>query len=325
MSNLVQFENLKQIVVMVQPQFDELAKIHNAVNYKREAAFALQLLQGSEYLAKMAMGNQDSLKNAIINVAAVGLTLSPVHKLAYLVPRDGKVSLDISYRGLIKLATDIGAIKWANAELVCEKDTFQLQGLGKEPLHKFEPFKDRGEILGVYCTVKTPDGDFLTAHMKIDDVYKIRNRSQSYASGKNSPWKSDPDDMIKKTVIRKAYKTWPMTDTNRDRFEQAIDVTNNADPIDFDAPIAIAAPQEEDKRVSQFDTIRAGLELLGRTEAQYIKHLTTVNRREIKSLEELTDLEISQALTMLNQWLDAKKKNDEAAKVKQTEFPIENT
>ena len=87
MSNIQRFENLKQVVAQTQPAFDELAKIHGAVNYKREASFALQALTDNDYLASLAMGNQDSLKRAVINVAAIGLSLSPVHKLAYLVPR----------------------------------------------------------------------------------------------------------------------------------------------------------------------------------------------------------------------------------------------
>lgn len=320
MSNLQRFENLKQIVVMVQPQFDELAKIHNAVNYKREASFALQALQDNDYLATMAMGNQDSLKRAIINVAAIGLSLSPVHKLAYLVPREKKVCLDLSYRGFIQLATDLGSIKWAHAELVYDKDAFQLRGLGKEPLHNYAPFGDRGKIIGAYCSAKTHDGDFINCVMTIEEIYAIRNRSQSWLGGKSSPWKSDESEMIKKTVIRRAYKSWPMQDTRRDRFEQAIDVTNDVDPIDF---AAIAAPQVENERATKIDSIRQALLFLERSEEKYIGHLATVNRREIKSLEDLTDLEISQAMILMNQWIEAKKLKDAKALETKSEV-IEN-
>jgi recombination protein RecT len=37
-------------------------------------------------------------------VAAIGITLNPASKLAYLVPRDGMVCLDISYMGLLHRA-----------------------------------------------------------------------------------------------------------------------------------------------------------------------------------------------------------------------------
>lgn len=303
MSNIERFENLKQIVVMVQPQFDELAKIHGAVNYKREASFALQLLKDSDFLAGVAMNNQDSLKSAIINVAAVGLSLSPVHKLAYLVPRKQKICLDISYLGYIQLAVEVGAIKWAHAEIVYEKDEFQLRGLGVEPIHNFSPFGDRGKIVGAYCVVKTHDGDYITTRMTIDEIYSIRNRSESWIAGKNSPWKSDESEMIKKTVLKRAYKSWPKTNTRSNRFENAIDVTNDVDPIDFNAMPAI---EEKTAKITYFEEIREALALLDRSEEKYIAHLTTVNRREIKKLEDLTDLEISQARIQLSQWTSQK-------------------
>lgn len=311
MSNLVRFENLKQIVQIIQPEFNELAKIHNAVNYKREASFALQILSENDYLAGIAMNNQDSLKSAIINVAAIGLSLSPVHKLAYILPRKNKVCMDISYLGYIQLAIEVGAIKWAHSEIVCEQDTFKLRGLGVEPLHEFEAFKNRGAIVGAYCVVKTHDGDYITTRMTIDEIYAIRDRSESWKSGKNSPWKSDENEMIKKTVVRRAYKSWPKIDTRENRFEQAIEVMNEADPIDFDS---VTPLEEKSQRSNLIEGIRQSLIYLDRTEEQYIKHLCTVNRREIKVLEDLTDIEISQAKIQLTQWVEQKRTKEEQNK-----------
>lgn len=309
MSNIERFENLKQIVKLVQPQFEELASIHKAVNYKREASFALQILQENDYTALMAMSNQDSLKRAIINVAAIGLTLSPVHRLAYLVPRKGKICLDISYLGYIQLAIDVGSIKWAVAEIVYKNDLFKMRGLGIEPLHEYEAFSERGPIVGVYCAAKTHDGDYITTRMTIDEVYSIRNRSESWIAEKSSPWKSDESEMIKKSVVRRAYKSWPKTNTRSDRFERAIDVTNEADPIDFNAMSDVG--DMKDDRDVHFKEIRESLAFLDRTEDQFNVHLTTVNRREIKKLDDLTDLEISYAKIQLKQWVEAKKQKEQ--------------
>lgn len=318
MSNLERFENLKQIVKIVQPDFDKLAAIHGAVNYKVEASFALQILQDNDFLASIAMSNQDSFKKAIINVAAVGLTLSPVEKLAYLVPRDKKVCLDISYMGYIKLATDIGAIKWASAEIVREKDTYEFQGVNREPIHKFNPFGDRGEIIGGYCLAKTYDGEFILTQMPGDEIISIRDRSHSWKShvkdGKQTPWKTDENEMIKKTLIKRAWKSWPRTDT-RNRFEQAIDVTNQADPIDFKATMQIEAPKN-DQKSEDIEKLKGLLEVLGKDESKFITYLCEANNRDIKALEDLTELEISKSLIMLNGFVEtklAKEKKNEIA------------
>ena len=296
MSNLERVENLKQIVRKVQPDFETLAKIHGAVSYAKEASFALQILNDNNYLAEIAMGDQDSFKRAIINVAAVGLSLSPIEKLAYLVPRKKKVCLDISYVGYIKLATDVGAVKWVTAEIVRKKDVYKFRGANREPLHEFEPFEDRGEIVGGYCLAKTFDGEFILSQMTGEEILSIRDRSEAYIA-KKGPWITDENEMIKKTLIRRGYKLWPKTST-RDRFERAIDVSVEADPILLNAP---AEPVVNSKEVEELGTIRTHLKTIGRDEQAYIGHLCRTNNREIKKLTDLTDLERNQAIIMLEE------------------------
>lgn len=296
---------------MVQPQFEELAQIHKAVNYKKEASFALQILTDNAYLQSVALGDQDSLKRAIINVAAIGLSLNPVQKLAYLIPRSKKVCLDISYRGYVQLAIDLGALKWVNAEVVRSKDEYTYLGMGREPIHKFNPFQDRGEIVGAYCLAKTHDGEFILTQMSGEEILAIRDRSDSFlaykaGTAKNSPWASDESEMIKKTVIKRGAKSWPMTDTrSKERFEQAIDVTND---IDFsETPVQAI---EENKKIHQLDIVREYLKALNRSEEKFVEHLIRVNRRDLKKIEDLTDIELNQAIIMLDQLVGVQKNKE---------------
>lgn len=293
-----QLANIQQVVTLAEQDFNKLAKIHNAVNFQQEASFALQALKNNPYLTQVAMGDQDSLKTAILNVASIGLSLSPVHKLAYLVPRKGKICLDISYRGYVQLAVDVGAIKWAIAEVVCASDKFELRGVGVEPLHAFSPFGDRGKIVGAYCIAKTHDGDYLTTPMNIDEIFSIRDRSESWKSfmekNKTSPWQTDQNEMIKKTVIRRAYKSWPMINT-RQRLDQAIDISAEVDPIDFSGKTVIEA-KEDDHALPK---MREMLLQIARTEDQFMEHLERVFKRKIKNLNDLTEIEITQATVML--------------------------
>ncbi|EON5390422.1 recombinase RecT, partial [Escherichia coli] len=67
------------------------------LTWAKESQFAIQQFQKNDFLAKTAQANLPSARNAIINVAAIGITLNPSSKLAYLVPRGGAVCLDISY------------------------------------------------------------------------------------------------------------------------------------------------------------------------------------------------------------------------------------
>jgi len=218
------------------------------LNFEREAGFAVQTIQSSDYMMKMAMGNRQSVVNAVTNIAAIGISLNPAKKQAYLVPRDGKVCLDISYIGLMDLAMATGSIRWAQAELVYTNDSFSLNGMDRPPTHSFDPFSsDRGEAKGVYVVVKTVDGDYLTETMSTAEVHAIRDRSsawKAWISKKSScPWVTDEPEMWKKTVVKRAYKYWPKTE----QLEKAIHHLNT----DGGQGIAGMGPAQSDPELAK--------------------------------------------------------------------------
>ncbi|AXT46400.1 recombinase RecT [Chromobacterium rhizoryzae] len=220
-----QLETLQGDITAIAPQFDAVLS-DPTLNFGAESGFAMQILQGNDFLAKIAYGNRQSFVDAVVNVAAIGISLNPAKKQAYLVPRKGRVCLDISYMGMMHLAQQTGAIQWGQALIVNKNDKFQRTGIDKAPLHEFNDFaseEERGEIVGAYVVVKTDGGDYLTHTMTIAKINNIRDRSEAwkaYQQGKSKdcPWASDPEEMCKKTVVKQAAKYWP----HRDRLQQAI-------------------------------------------------------------------------------------------------------
>jgi phage RecT family recombinase len=199
-----------------------------------EVSFASQHLSNNPYLMKVANQNPKSLLSAMSNVAACGLSLNPSEKQAYLVPRKGAIYFDPSYVGLIRLATNSGSIEWVQAYLVYETDTFRFMGAGEKPVHEHDPFKkDRGEFRGVYCVAKTKTGDYLTTAMSEAEVLEIRDKSEAFKSGGKGPWKDYFEEMAKKTVIRRAFKTWTRTDQNEVevRLAKAVNLSNENEGI----------------------------------------------------------------------------------------------
>lgn len=216
-------DNIIQIINGAKDQFISVQTDKN-IHFESEANFACQALLANEYALKIALSNKDALIRSIKNISAIGISLNPAKKQCYLVPRNNQICLDISYMGLMDLATATGAILWIQADVVREKDSFELNGLGKEPIHKHNPFsKDRGEIVGAYVTAKTKDGDYLTDCMSIDEINAIKVRSQAVKSGKQTPWNTDPVEMYKKTVVKRGYKYWP----RNEQLENAIHYLNN--------------------------------------------------------------------------------------------------
>lgn len=225
--------NIQTITDYVYSTEDAFASVlaDRSINFEREAGFAIQVLTANDYALGLAVKNKQSVINAVTNIAAIGISLNPAKKQAYLVPRGGAICLDISYMGLMDLAMATGSIKWAQAALVHDHDGFALNGFDKPPTHNFNPFaKDRGDIVGVYVVVKTADSEYLTHTMTIDQINAIKARSESGKKG-NGPWSSDFGEMAKKTCVKQAYKYWPKTD----RLEAAIHHldTDGGEGIDF--------------------------------------------------------------------------------------------
>jgi recombination protein RecT len=195
-----------------------------SITFKKEAQFACQLLEQSDYLSKAAWANQTSLIACVHNVASIGISLNPALKHAYLVPRKKAVCLDVSYRGLMHLAQSLGSILWVKAELVYSNDSFRSVGVDQPPEHLFNTFAseaDRGNIVGGYCTAKLPNGDYLTNTMSIEEITKIAESSESYSSS-YSPWKKWFGEMARKTLVKRGSKYWPTTD----RLSAAIEYLN---------------------------------------------------------------------------------------------------
>lgn len=214
----------RDVIEFVKRQEEKFLSLDSAngrlLDFEQECLFARQQILKQDFTLKTAMENPQSLQAAILNVAAIGISLNPASQHAYLVPRDRQICLDISYRGLVKLATDSGAIKWAKVELVHEKDKFIWNGPAAAPLHEADPFTERGPIKGGYCIAKLPDGEILTEVMPVEEINKIRDTSKAFQKG-GGPWKDWYDEMAKKTILKRAYKSWPQT-PNRKRVDLAV-------------------------------------------------------------------------------------------------------
>lgn len=196
---------ITDLVAAAQLDFERRITAASPVQYAQEAHFALQQLAANSYLLGIAQNNPDSLRAALLNVAATGLSLNPVKKQAYLIPRNKAVVLDISYMGILHVAQMSGAIEWGQARIVRAGHTFRLTGINQAPVHEYNPFENddaAGAIVGAYAVVKLPGGDFLTHCLNMDALLRIRSRSESFKSGKNSPWLTDPEPMMKKSAVR---------------------------------------------------------------------------------------------------------------------------
>jgi phage RecT family recombinase len=221
----------------------------HGLKFESECLFAKQQIMANDLSVKTAQNRPDSLKSAILNVAAIGISLNPATAHAYLVPRDGQIRLNMSYRGLVKLATDSGAIEWAKAVLVYEGDQFTWRGPAEPPIHEADVFADGRidaadplkNLKGGYCLAKLATGEYMVDVMTAGEILEVKNSSKA----RNGPWSGKwAGEMAKKTLVKRASKSWPQS-SGRDRLDTAIHVLNQHEGMEESAPI-------DEEKVSEF-------------------------------------------------------------------------
>lgn len=211
----------------------------------REIAFAMQIIRGNKLIQDLAntpTGAQ-SIKNAIVNVAMCGTTLNPALAKAYLVPRKihGQMMccLDISYRGLAGIAMDSGSVKHLAPRIVYSFDHFEYWEEDGQPHVRHQPSLNPPEdfgngtakfwdylVCGYMVATLHDDTKIILPPFPKWKLQKAMNTSMTTSD--KTPWRTHPDEMALKTIIKHGYKLLPQTD----RMSTAVAVLNEHEGID---------------------------------------------------------------------------------------------
>ena len=179
----------------------------NPEKAKNELGFAMQIFQGNQSLQKCS---PQSILDAVVNVARTSITLNPVMKLAYLIPRKGKCILEFSYMGLVKMLKDNGCIRTISAHIVYTDEDFEYM-IGENliihtPIYsETEVEHNARKVRGCYSRAVLPQGDIVFEFMPMWEIDKVKRMSEGSGS-KYSAWNTWRDEMIKKSVIKRHFK-----------------------------------------------------------------------------------------------------------------------
>lgn len=219
---------------------------------QREITYTAQAMVNNNYLIKCATDFPLDFINAMKNVALSGLSLSPTLKQGYLVPFKGKVQFMPSYMGMQDLLANTGHVHKIEAHLVYKGDEFTIEHGSEEKLiHKPDPWgdKSRHNLLGGYWIAELTDGTRIFDNMPIAEVEKIKQRSPSVAKGKVSPWDTDYEEMARKTILRRGFKSLPKGSISEERMK----VVEAAFDYDEKAEQSWIAEQKSAKKKDTFD------------------------------------------------------------------------
>lgn len=178
--------------------------------------FTRMVLSAMSTTPKLYDCTPQSFLGAMMTAAQLGMEPNTPLGQAYLIPRNNRkkgvmeCQFQLGYKGLIDLAYRSGEVNIIQAHTVHRNDEFEYE-LGLDPKLRHVPaVDDRGDAVAYYAMFRTKDGGCGFAVMsKAEVVAFARNYSESYNSS-FSPWKTNFDEMAKKTVLKKALKYAPL-------------------------------------------------------------------------------------------------------------------
>lgn len=220
------------------------SQISAVIQWQKEAPFARQIILKDH---RLLTATHESLKNAITNIAAVGLTLNPIKQHATILPRWNdklktyEAQLVVMYRGLVWLANQAG-VSDIVVDVVYSADKFDSERTdqGDKWTHKIAHGVPRdgsfSRFVLAYVGARMPASKMMKLEIvPCEDIYTARDKSESYIdtnTGKprqNSPWVQFFDEMAKKVALKRAQKRWEEAVINNDnwkRFQTAVALDN---------------------------------------------------------------------------------------------------
>lgn len=179
---------------------------------------------------------QASLVRCIAAGAITGLHIAGPMQHAAIIPRRNhgvmEASFDPMYKGLLKLASQCANLKAVQVSVIYSNDEWEIaQGTNGEITHKPLMVGDRGHKVAVYAVFKMDGGAAQSESMRADEVEAIRIRAERNKKSGFSPWKTDADEMWKKTVLKRGLKRVPSA-TENEALMHAISFSNELEGFD---------------------------------------------------------------------------------------------
>ena len=225
---------------------------------------------------------------AMMTSTALGLEPNTIQQQAFLLPYKRRVKVgtqwmtvvdcqfQVGYRGFITLAYRSPRVKALRADAIHEGDLFEHM-VGTENFLKFsKALKDRGELIGSFCHVQLVDGFEVACVLPLEELHKIRGRSETfkaltlavqkaendrdaqYAASKlaDTPWVLWEDDMAAKSAIKKLAKQLPIASSDLLLAAGQIDSSSDIARLDLKSmvdPAAVKAVMSGEDDVPQLE------------------------------------------------------------------------
>lgn len=224
------------------------ALIPSSLSWDRFKRLTTSLIQRNP---KIADCEPVSLMSCLSDCAVIGVYPDPVTGKAYVIPRFNKkkqvleATLLVGYRGLRDIALRSPDILDLWTGVVRKGDTFKMVRAPKQDLQHEPLVEENGEVLGCYSIASLRNGGISYEWMPVNDLNKIRDAAVSGMEEwkkEQSPWTLHEQEMNRKTVLRRHFKSLPLRAEDQEAAAKEFDVD-----LDDDAVKEVPATADETK------------------------------------------------------------------------------
>lgn len=251
MSQVAVIDEVRSAITKMAPQFKAALPAHVSVEkFQRVVMTSLQM--------NPDIMNTDRRTLFMAATRAAQMGLLPDGREGAIVKFGNQAQFMPMIGGILKLVRNSGEIASIDAQVVYEQDAFKYRpGIDEVPVFEPDWFADRGAMKGAYAVARMKDGSAYVEVMSMKQIDQVRQVSRSRDSG---PWKAWPDEMARKTVLRRLAKRLPSStdlDGALDADDELFQPPVQQPPVQQEnqpEPVAPASP-ESHKRASRLDAV----------------------------------------------------------------------
>lgn len=193
---------LAQVVEVLKPRMREI--IPRGVEYEKLARVFLAEVQANP---KLAQCSKTSFATALMQCARLGLKPGGKEGHLFLIPRNGHVTVQLGYKGLIALGMRNGQIVRVNANVVYQEDIDAgfFTASYEPPMIDHKPLINgkKETLVAAWAVAKFVNGERVQVILTKSDLDSRRARAMG--GGKSGPWKDDYAAMARKSALRALF------------------------------------------------------------------------------------------------------------------------
>lgn len=207
-------------------------------------------LQEIQLNPKLRACTPQSIYIGLLSCAVTGLEPGPLKQEAFLIPFKDEAKFLVGWRGIVKQAIRAGGVQFVRSGIIREGDVFDYDlGTSNQLVHKPRLGSARGDMIGAYAWAQLTNGQRQIEILDMPALEDVRKFAEK--RGASPAWTQWPDEMARKTAVRRLGKYLPMDETyfagaRLERAQEA-DEPDTASEIEILDAMTDGAASEDDR------------------------------------------------------------------------------